>query len=51
MWLHRKAMNNSTLRKEYDIGKAVYDWICEYNKYHDKITRDILDSEFMCLFT
>jgi hypothetical protein len=26
MWLQRKAINNSTFRNEFDIGKAVSDW-------------------------
>jgi len=51
MWLQRKAINNSTFRNESDIGKAVYDWTCQYNNSHDNITRDSLQNELMCLFT
>jgi len=31
---HRQAINNSTFLNEQDIGKAVSDWICDYNKKH-----------------
>jgi transposase len=32
LWMHRQAINNSTFENEQDIGKAVSDWTCDYNK-------------------
>ena len=34
LWMHRQAINNSTFENEQDIGKAVSDWTCDYNKNH-----------------
>ena len=34
MWIHRQAINNSVFKDEQDIGKAVSDWTCDYNKKH-----------------
>ena len=35
LWLHKnKAINNSTFENEQEIGKAVSDWTCDYNKKH-----------------
>ena len=34
LWMHRQAINNSTFLNELDIGKAVSDWTCDYNKKH-----------------
>lgn len=34
LWLHRQAINNYTFENEKDIGKAVSDWTCNYNKKH-----------------
>jgi transposase len=34
LWMHRQAINNSTFENEHDIGKAVSDWTCDYNKKH-----------------
>lgn len=34
LWMHRQAINNSTFLNERDIGKAVSDWTCDYNKKH-----------------
>ena len=34
MWMHKQAINNSTFENEQDIGKAVSEWICDYNKKH-----------------
>jgi transposase len=34
LWLHRQAINNSTFENEQEIGKAVSDWTCDYNKKH-----------------
>ena len=52
MWLQRKAVNNSTFRNEFDIGKALSDWTCEDNNSHyGSITRDSLHNELLCLFT
>ncbi len=33
-WMHRLVINNSTFENEQDIGKAVSDWTCDYNKKH-----------------
>jgi transposase len=35
LWMHRQAINNSTFENEQDIGKAVSDWTCDYNKKHE----------------
>ncbi len=32
--MHRQVINNPTLLNEQDIGKAVLDWIGDYNKKH-----------------
>ena len=32
LWMHRQTINNSTFLNEQDIGKAVSEWICDYNK-------------------
>lgn len=32
LWMHRQAINNSTFLNEQDIGKAVSEWTCDYNK-------------------
>ncbi|MDR4490223.1 MAG: transposase [Candidatus Nitrosocosmicus sp.] len=34
LWLHRQAINNSSFLNEWDIGKAVSEWTCNYNKKH-----------------
>jgi transposase len=34
LWMHKQAINNSTFENEQDIGKAVSDWTCDYNKKH-----------------
>jgi transposase len=34
LWMHRQAINNSTFLNEQDIGKAVSEWTCDYNKKH-----------------
>jgi hypothetical protein len=31
----RQAINNSTFLDEQDIGEAVSDWTCYYNKKHE----------------
>jgi transposase len=52
MWMHRQAINNSTFRNEYDIGKAVSDWTYNYNKMQvGKTTINSLQKEITCLFT
>lgn len=33
-WMHKQAINNSTFLDEQDIGEAVSDWTCDYNKKH-----------------
>ena len=37
----RQAINNSTFENERDIGEAVYDWTCDYNKKHATKTSTI----------
>lgn len=32
MWIHRQTISNFTFESEYEIGKAVLDWIITYNK-------------------
>ena len=34
LWMHRQAINNSTFENEQEIGKAVSEWTCDYNKKH-----------------
>jgi transposase len=34
LWMHRQAINNSAFLNEQDMGKAAYDWTCDYNKKH-----------------
>jgi transposase len=51
MWLQRKAINNSTFRNEYEIGKAVSDWTCNYNGKHGKRITDILQIGVMSMTT
>jgi len=41
LWMHRQAINNSTFLNEQDIGKAVSDWTCDYNKKHAGKTSSI----------
>ncbi len=41
LWMHRQAINNSTFENEQDIGKAVSDWTCDYNKKHAGKTSSI----------
>ncbi len=52
LWMHRQAINNSTFRNENDIGKAISDWTCNYNKKHvDRITINSLHKESIHVFT
>ena len=52
LWLHRQTINNSTFENEQDIGKAVSDWITDYNKKHrNKASTISLQKEGMCQFT
>ena len=52
LWMHRQAINNSTFQDEHDIGKAVSDWTCDYNKKHAGKTSTIsLHGESICMFT
>ncbi len=46
-----KSNNNSTFRNESDIGKAVSDGTCNYNKSIGSLTRISLHNELICLFT
>jgi len=49
---HRQAINNSIFLNEQDIGKAVYDWTCDYNKKHACKTSSIgLQEESIYVFT
>jgi transposase len=41
LWMHRQAINNATFLNEQDIGKAVSDWTCDYNKKHAGKTSSI----------
>jgi hypothetical protein len=40
--MQRQAINNSTFRNEYEIGKIVFDWTCNYNEKHGRRITDIL---------
>ena len=52
LWMHRKAINNSTFKDEQDIGKAVSYWIYDYNKKHACKTSSIsLHEESIYVFT
>mgnify|MGYP003497469312 FL=1 len=51
MWLQRKAINNSTFRNESDIGKAVFDWTCNYNEKHGRRITDVLQIGVMSMTT
>ena len=44
LWMQRQAINNSTFQNERDIGKAVSDWACDYNKKHrgNYINKDLI---------
>jgi hypothetical protein len=42
LWMQRQAINNSTFRNEYEIGKIVFDWTCNYNEKHGRRITDIL---------
>ena len=51
LWMHRQAIYNSIFLNEQDIGKAVSDWTCDYNKKHAGKTSSISLQEeaSMCL--
>ena len=52
LWMHRQAINNSTFENEQDIGKAVSNWIINYNKIHvDKTSINSLHTESIYMFT
>lgn len=52
LWMHRQAINNSTFENECDIGKAVSDWTCDYNKKHSvKTSINSLHGESIYMFT
>ena len=52
LWMHRKAINNSTFKGEQDIGKAVSYWTYDYNKKHAGKTSSIsLHEESIYVFT
>jgi len=52
LWMHREAINKSTFENEQDIGKAVSDWTCDYNKKHRfKASTISLQKESMYQFT
>ena len=52
LWMHRQAINNSTFQNERDIGKAVSDWACDYNKKHPgKTSINSLHEESIYVFT
>jgi transposase len=53
-WLrmHIQAINNATFQNERDIGKAVSDWTCDYNKKHaGKTSINSLHGESIHVFT
>ena len=47
----RQAINNSTFKNEPDIGKAVFDWTCNYNEKHGRRITDILQIGVMAILT
>ncbi|MGC2382201.1 MAG: transposase, partial [Nitrososphaeraceae archaeon] len=52
LWMQRQAINNSTFQNERDIGKAVSDWSCDYNKKHrGKTSINSLHGESIYMFT
>ena len=52
LWMHRQAINNSAFENEHDIGKAVSDWVVDYNKKHACKTSIIsLHGESIYVFT
>lgn len=52
LWMHRKAINNSTFKDEQDIGKAISYWTYDYNKKHAGKTSSIsLHEESIYVFT
>lgn len=52
LWMHRQAISNSTFLNEQDIGKAVSEWTCDYNKKHSWKTSIIsLHGESINVFT
>ena len=52
LWMQRQAINNSTFQNERDIGKAVSDWACDYNKKHrGKTSINSLHGESIYMFT
>jgi len=52
LWMHRQAINNSTFLDEQDIGEAVSEWTCDYNKKHGIKANTIgLQKESIDVFT
>jgi transposase len=51
LWMQRQAINNSTFRNECEIGKAVFDWTCNYNEKHSRRIIDILQIGVMGMLT
>ena len=51
LWMQRQAINNSTFRNEFDIGKAVFDWTYNYNRKHGRRITDILQIGVMNMST
>ena len=51
MWMHKQAINNSTFENQQDIGKAVSEWTCDYNKKHTTKTSiiSLQEGASMCL--
>jgi hypothetical protein len=45
------SINNSTFRNESDIGKAVFDWTCNYNEKHGRRIIDVLQIGVMSMTT
>ena len=51
LWMQRQAINNSTFKNEPDIGKAVFDWTCNYNEKHGRRITDISQIVVMAILT
>ena len=51
LWMHKQAINNSTFANESDIGIAVSDWTCNYNRKHGRKITDVLQIGVMNMIT
>ena len=49
--MHRQAINNAAFQNERDIGKAVSDWKCDYNKKHaGKTSINSTWRKYLCVY-